>query len=405
MTALQARLTFADLETNFPDLSQPAAVEEMGEPKSHDFWIKNDNPTALPVGVFSETCQCTHVWIYIAPADWKEIPKDADREKAMKDLEALVQPTELKDKDHGDTAVSVPAGAVGVLRLEWKGNRLGPKDLAAVLWMGEKGLGPQQRFLIRTVFIGPLRTVPEFDFGDLAREKLPITASFPCWSSTRTEFPLSARVMPGRLDEESNPFTVGTPVKFTQEDLALMRKNPANGAVLSGYRVPVTLLKVSPDGKTAFDLGLFRQRIELKMDDDNKAQVVVNGSMEGDMKVVGADAGKPIHFPSFERTTGVSQPVVVESDADVTSLSLDEHRTPPFLGVDFPAGPEKNGDRKIWNLRVKWKPDSDAEGVFPRDEEGYRDSAVYIKPVYAKPGATAPASLRIPVNGKADSPQ
>ena len=124
-TAPQARLTFADLETNFPDLSQLPAVEEIGEPKSHDFWIKNDNPTPLPVGVFSETCQCTHVWLYIAPADWKEIPKDADREKAMKDLGALVQPTELKDKDHGDTAVSMPAGAVGVLRLEWKGNRLG----------------------------------------------------------------------------------------------------------------------------------------------------------------------------------------------------------------------------------------------------------------------------------------
>ena len=54
----------------------------------------------------------------------------------------------------------MPAGAVGALRLRWKGDRPGPKDLAAVLWMGEKGLGPQQRFLIRTVFIGPLRVVP-----------------------------------------------------------------------------------------------------------------------------------------------------------------------------------------------------------------------------------------------------
>ena len=132
-----------------------------------------------------------------------------------------------------------------------------------------------------------------------------------------------------------------------------MRKDPNNGAVLSGYRVPITLLKVSPDGKTPFDLGLFRQRIELKMDDDNKVQVVVKGSIEGDLKVVGADAAKPVHFPSFDRTTAASQPVVVESEADVASLKLDKNRTPAFLDVDFPAGPEKNGDRKIWKLTSK----------------------------------------------------
>ena len=61
VTAPQAKLTFADLETNFPDQTQPAALEEIGTPKSHAFWFKNDNPTALPVGVFSKTCQCTHV--------------------------------------------------------------------------------------------------------------------------------------------------------------------------------------------------------------------------------------------------------------------------------------------------------------------------------------------------------
>ena len=397
-------MTFADLETNFPEQSHRSSdEEEIGTPKSHDFWFKNDNAAPLPVGVFSKTCQCTHVELFIAPADWKDVPAPADREKAMKELEKATKSTELMDRDNDPPAV--PAGAVGVLRLRWKGDRLGPKDLAAVLWMGEKGLGPQQRFLIRTVFLGPLRVVPEFDFGNQLQEKLPIKASFPCWSSTRTEFPLEARVLPNRKkNKESDPFTVGQPVPFTPEDFAALRKNPNNGAVLAGYMVPVELRKVSPDGTTPFDLGLFRQRIELKIDDDNKVLVAVKGSIEGDLKVVGADAGSPIHFPSFDRTTVASQPVVVESGADVASLTLDRDRTPAFLDVDFPAGPEKIGDRKTWTLRIKWNPKSEAEGVFPRDEDEYRDSAVYIKPVYAKPDAAAP-SLRIPVYGKADAPQ
>ena len=198
-----------------------------------------------------------------------------------------------------------------------------------------------------------------------------------------------------QLKKESNPFTVRAPVPFTKADFARLRKDPANGAVLSGYMVPVELLKVSPDGTTPFDLGLFRQRIQLKMDEDNKTQVVVAGSIDGDLKVVGVDAGRPVHFPSFDRTVGVSQPIVVESGAEVVSLTLDRKRTPPFLGADFPAGSEKNGDRKLWKLTIKWMPDSEAVGVFPRNEAGYRDSAVYIKPVYAqseRDGAVSPHS-------------
>jgi hypothetical protein len=405
VAAPQARLTFADLETNFPDSSQRPAEEEIGTPKSHDFWFKNDNPAALTVGLFSQTCQCTHVQITIAPTDWKDVPATADREKAVKDLMALAQPTELKDKDNGATAASVPAGAVGVLRLEWKGDRPGPKDLAAVLWMGDKGSGPQQRFLIRTVFIGPLRAWAELDLGDQPQEHLPIKASFPCWSSTRTEFSLDAQVLQTRLKKESNPFTVLSLRPFKPEDFAALRRDPNNGAVLAGYVVTVELLKVSPDKTTPFDLGLFKHRIELKIDDDNKIQIVVKGSIQGDLSVVGADAGAPLHFPSFDRTTAVSQPVVVESDAEVTSLTLDRDRTPLFLNVDFPARAEPNGGRKFWKLQVKWNPASQAEGVFPRDEDEYRDSAVYIKPVYAQASATATASLRIPVNGKADAPQ
>ena len=401
-------MTWADNVTNFPADQMAAPAEcEIGFGQSHDFWFKNENNQTLPVGVFSKTCQCTSILMWLAPTERKNAPAVADREKAVKELEAAGPPTELKDKEG---PVDVPAGAVGVLRLAWKGDRPGLKELAAELWMGEKGPGPTHRFLIRTVFIGPIKVAaPEIAVGDLPLDKLPYDLSFKCWSSTRDHFPLDASVLQiqHRLKTESNPFVVGKPVPLTEAELAEMRKDRTKGAVLAGYTIPVTLQKESKD-KTPFDVGIFRQRIQLKTKgaDPNQEvsiQVVVQGTILGDLAVVGADPG-PVKLGSFYRNQDdVKQDALVESGADVTALEVDRQRTPDFLGVAFPDPPEKLGGRKTWRLQVKWLPESQAGGAFPRDEDEYRDSAVYVRPVYAAPVGTRPSCLRIPVVGKADT--
>ena len=224
--AAQAKLTFADAATDFPESGPPAELE-FGTPQSHDFWFKNENAQDLPVGVFTKTCQCTNVLLWIAPPDWKAIPNADGQEKAAKELDTAAKPTELKDKE--STSVTVPAGAVGMVRLTWKGDRVGRKDLSATLWMGEKGPGLNQVFNIRTYFIGPLRTVPETDAGDDIRpEKLPYTVTIKCWSSTRPQFTMKAELVHGRLKEKSNPFVVGKPVAMTEDDLAKLRKDRSN---------------------------------------------------------------------------------------------------------------------------------------------------------------------------------
>ena len=155
--APQAELTWADNVTNFPnDPSRGPAECEIEHPQSHDFWFKNENAQTLPVGVLSNSCQCTSVQLWLAK-NRTDIPAAADREKAEKELEEAGPPAELKDKEGG---VDVPAGAVGMVRLSWPGGRAGAKDLAAELWMGEKGPGPVRRFVIRTVFVEPLRVAP-----------------------------------------------------------------------------------------------------------------------------------------------------------------------------------------------------------------------------------------------------
>ena len=401
--APEARLTFADAVTNFPTSGPPAACE-VGHAQSHDFWFKNENAQDVPVGVFSKSCQCTSVQLAIAPKDWKDVPAPDEREKVLKQLEAT--PTELKNNE---AAVSVPAGAVGLVRLGWTSDREGSKDLSADLWMGEKGAGPNQHFAIYAQFVGPVMAPPEIDAGEILLERLPQTVTIRCGSLTRSDFPLDARLLHSRLKEGSNPFEVGKPVKMTAEETAELRKDSRYGPVLAGYKTPITLARVSADGTTPFDLGPFRQRVELKTEGAEPMAVVVTGKIRGDLAPANT-ATVPVMFEPFERTQAVDRPILLESGADVTSLELDRGtadrpRTPDFLDVEFPETPEVSGDRKLWSVRVKWVPSSQASGVFPRDEDGYRDSAVYVRPVYAKKDGPAPPCLRIPVRGTADTRQ
>jgi hypothetical protein len=270
--------------------------------------------------------------------------------------------------------------------------------------MGEKGAGPVRRFVVHTKYSPPLLVASlEIAVGDLPLEKLPHGLSFRCWSLTRTEFPLYVRVLQNRLKEESNPFVVGDPAPLTEAELAEMRKDRAYGPVLAGYTVHVKLLKESKD-KTPFDLGIFRRQIELRTEGADPIQVAVHGTILGDLAVVGADPG-PVNFRSFYRNQDdVKREVLVESGADVTALEVDRQRTADYLGVEFPDPPEQNGGRKTWRLQVKWLPESQADGAFPRPVDEYRDSAVYVRPVYAKADGSSPSCLRIPVVGKADTP-
>ena len=211
----QIRLTFADPVTQFPtpDPAKPSEVVppvecELGQSQTHDFWFKNENAQDVPVGIFSKTCQCTSVELWLAPKDWTDVPEPAKRDEAAKKLGPVAAKTELKEKEGG---VTVPAGAVGLLRLSWNGNRAGPKSLSTTLWMNEKGPGPQQVFDIWTVFVGPVRAAAEYYVGAFTPEELPKTVYAECWSSTRSELPLDVKLVQSRWEgkDASNPFELG----------------------------------------------------------------------------------------------------------------------------------------------------------------------------------------------------
>ena len=135
-------------------------------------------------------------------------------------------------------------------------------------------------------------------------------------------------------------------------------------------------------------------------------QTVISGWVHGDLGPVDEKA-IPVALGDFDRTKeSVHEMIQVAGALDVDRLELDRDRTPDFLAVgdDSLSQSSKVGGRKVWNLEVKWVPKSGAGGAFPRDEDGFRDSAVYVRPVYTKTGGPSPPCLRIPVKGTADAP-
>ncbi len=412
-SAAQAKLTFADSATRFPapDPAKPGeepppAVCELGHSEAHDFWFMNENAQALPVGVFSKTCQCTTVELWIAPKDWSDVPESAKRDEAAKQLEASVKPTQLLEKESGSV---VPAGGVGFVRLTWKGDHAGPKALSAKLWMDEVGPGPTQVFDVSTVFVGPILAQPENEVGDFTLEQLPQTVYVTCLSSTRTEFPLTVTQLDNRWKDESNPFEVGKPAPMTEAELVHWRNKLHGASVSAGYNVPITLRRRSKDGKTALDLGRFRQHLILETSgaesaQANKVEVTVAGSIHGDLTPVDADSIPVRLAPFCGGDKDVDQLIQLESESDVTKLELDRERTAEFLTVapDSLTSSQTIGGRKVWDLHVQWVPNA-GSGKFPRDVEGYLDSAVYVRPVYADAHGPTPACLRIPVVGSADT--
>jgi hypothetical protein len=415
-----ARLTFT--ENSYPVLPGPdeakppeeltPAVGEVSAPDGpkheyrHDFWFKNGSGQALAVGLQSKNCQCTTAELYLAPPEYTDVPATPEeRDRLAEKLAGQLTPTDLVIRD---SKVEAPDGSVGWLRLRWSGSELGPKVITATLWMGQKGT-VTERLEVRALFVGPLATrASQVDpFGDnLTPDELPKTYYLECWSPTRSSFRLKVRAAHSRLDPQKNPFEVGEPVPLTEAELKAV--NRGEGAlptpVLSGYRVPLTLRRQSADGSAAFELGRFKQYVELSTDDDPTPLVVrVVGVLVGDLRTRGPEAGV-ILFGPFPRTRGKEKTVAVEADASATKLTVDG-RTADFLAVEVPDEPEKTGSRKTWLVKVRVKGDL-VSGDFPNEsDEQLRDSAVYLKAEYPAADENRPSVLRIPVYGNATEPQ
>src|SRR5262249_7728604 len=141
-------------------------------------------------------------------------------------------------------------------------------------------------------------------------------------------------------------------------------------------------------------------RVKVTFDDKDIEPIVfiIGGSLRGDIRAGSAEQGR-LNFGTFRAKEGsAEQEVTIYSDVSELELEIDKERTPPFLrdaAKIGPAGKTVTGEPK-WKVTARIGANK-VQGEFPRDQEEYWDSAVYVKVK-----GNNSRSLRIPVNGIAN---
>lgn len=414
-------LTFP--QKKYPGDGEMALATEPQQMGSHDFWFINESGQDVPVGLLDKSCKCTEVELTIAPDSWKPrlFATAAARilQRAPQTLmdwtvwSATYQPDQVCPPlpEEGATTTSlkkqdmatVPAGAIGWLRLKWRGdNKTGPRPLTAELWMGQRG-SVSARFDLGVAIAEPIMFNADVSFGtvnvrDLEKAKKKVGVY--CYSVTRPSFHVKAERASRSLKQDSDAFEVGQPEPLTPEQLRKLEEVSKAHVLrfLSAYRIPVFLSARAKDG-TPIEMGHFRRFVRLSSDDDGiePVQVEVSGVVEGNVMVGNAQEASEIILGPFPSKRGKKGDITLQTDQSGLDLELDASRIPEYLKARL-KGPEETGTgHRTWILEVEVPPNK-AHGEFPRpDDPVYRDSAIYVK-TNEKP----PRSIRIPVKGAAN---
>jgi hypothetical protein len=385
------------------DIEEPR-YEESYTAGHHAFRYKNKENKPIVVGVNWQNCKCASVEICVAPDSWKALP---DAELVKKAEDPSLEWTPLAKDGKGFT---VPAEAIGWVRIGWKADKSKDERFKADLWLyqADSGIGYPLEIGVSFVDAVLVRSADEPDKVDAYIGRLgpgdQKEAHLLFWSSTRTEFTLVAD--PPRADP---CLTYGAPQKLTAGDLDFLTQRTSRKA-LSGYRLTVTLRERAGDQQ--FDIGPFRREVRWKSDamkDPIKAHV--NGIVLGEVTAFVADSpdNPRLNMKLIHPDRPQIHKVRLETENPQVQLTLDES-TCDFLKVEMLDG--KEGKKGLgagaalttWEVNVSFRPDAQFRGRFPDPERpGYELTAIVFKINHAGVPNETPRRLRVLVGGQVES--
>jgi hypothetical protein len=416
-------------ETTFPQAYPGYYAQEQNQTGGyHDYLFINPTDDDVTFGLNSKNCTCTSAGIYIATSEWKESAAmalagdvggtglnpllsagfltavEAAKQDAATKVEPLVRWDAEKDMQ---STCTIPARALGWLRLAWRGDKTDMASLTVEAWMKQK---QKTQGIIKLE--AKLRYCPPafisqstINVGDLTLEDLqtkPKDVEIIVYSSTRTELHPKATLLTKGKPEES-PIVIDDkverippPYERVQQRLMVERADPQAPPerVVSAYRVVVHLRERSPDEKRAFPFGSFRARLRVTFDDEkiDPLPCYIYGKMRGDIRLAGEGR---IDFGHFTATAG-SRPetVTIYSDVPGLKLEIDKERTWVKLRDTCQLIETKPNE---WKLTARIKPDA-MYGNFPRED----DDELFDTAIYVKEAGDALRSLRVPTGGSAD---
>ncbi len=425
-TASSPSLTFP-IKT-FPREGEKVQTTEVNQTGWQDYWFVNETEQEMAVGLNSKGCTCSEVEITVAPPSWMPYLASSAVLGALQQpprgLDNLTMLAAAYAREHlfpempsaestmltREFSATVPAGAIGRVRLSWHQPVVKPLVTYADLWMGQRGGSANARLETRVLIAAPLEANKDLNIPTLSeRELIRIGKSKPAWiicfSLTRPSFQLKAELLHSRFKPESDPIQVGKPIPLSIEDLQRIERSDEKMHrlhALAGYRIPVTMRAKAKDG-TPVEWGRFHRVVELSSTDPDiePVQVQVSGEVVGDISVgSGAEEGT-INLGPFPYTRGKKAAVVLQTDDKTIDLELDKKHMPKYLKANLSAPREEASGHRSWVLKVEVPPKA-AQGGFPRaDDPDYRDSAIYVKTSKGK-ADPAPRSVRIPVRGEAN---
>jgi hypothetical protein len=362
---------------------------------------KVDAPTL--VGINWKNCKCASVEICVAPDEWKALPEE---EWARKAEDPSLKWTPLEKNSEGFT---IPAKAIGWIRIGWKADKAGDERFKADLWLYYPDGGIGYPLEIPVSFIEAVRVRWEDDPekidpyvgrlgpGDEGVAKVLI------WSATREKF--TVEPLPSKPDP---CITYGDPTPLTAAELEALSKGQGRKA-LSGYRVAITVRERA--GDTQLDLGPFRREVAWKSNAvKDSFRVHVHGIVLGE--VTAFVAGNPddprLNMGAVNPERPTQHTIRLETDNPQVEVTLDEQRTTDFLKVEMQDSKEgkieKFGDgsmRKSWTVYVSFRPESGFRGPFnDPTRPDYEPRAVIFKVAHAGATNEQPRRLKVPVSGQ-----
>jgi hypothetical protein len=409
----------------YPPGDKPV-VSEYGRPGSCVFWFYNPHDRDVQIGGARKSCKCSDVRVQIVPreilptfygckiglagavsAAGTLLPpaatglalSAAQEDWAAEQLRSLGQAVEVSDEH----AALVPAHALGAVHVTWKTEKIETRVMSVWMWTDSKANENAAKLDVSTTIVPPLEVPVDshvLDLGTLSEQRLPFTTDICCFSKTRDALAVTVKTNPGAPADGSDPFQLGAPVRASDAECRDLEQRWSIGEVRCAYRVPVTLRPVAPDGKTPWELGIFRREVEFACAEAGiePLQMTVTGRIEGPVKVGEGEREGMILFGAFRAGQGAQQHIVLQSDVKGLDLEVDVGRLPPFLAVPQLSPPEvASTGHRTWRLRVTVPPDK-AAGHFPDSRlPGYGDSAIYLKTK-----EPTPRTIRIPVAGTAN---
>jgi hypothetical protein len=381
----------------------------------YDFWFENRNDKDVAVGLVSKSCKCVRVELYLLAESQRPslVPMVASRVSLLAGpLGPLAVATlgAAQDNQVRDTAsvtgapltqdqsTTVPARALGWVRMYWEGERAELRRQGVDLWTEQSNNPAPSRLEVTALVVRPLVAPPEGDVGILSSHDLPRTRPLYCYSATRHDVRVNVAVEHDGRSPAADPLVVGKPERLSEAELAEVAKGTGFPFLRCGFRVPVTLKDKAADG-TPFEWGQFQRYLSVTSPDENvEAQIVeLRGAVLGDVTVGDRGEGGWVSFGSFRYSEGKKGTITLQSDVPGLDLEVDDARTPAFLQVKLKNQYTSPEGHRTWRFDVTVKPLEGPVTIPASDDAAFRDSAFYVK-TKEKP----PRSIRVPVRGTAN---